>query len=411
VSPGFVVALFLLLFNDHYLKAKYSNWLTGKLSDFSGLFVLSLFWFAFFPSCKKRILVLIASFFIFWKSPLSQPLIDFINNLGAIHFARVVDYSDLAALIILPLSQRYFQSLKPFASLRVYTYPLLFLSVFAIMGTSVIPPSYLVRFQMQAITPPTSSPHETGLAESVNELIASIAGKYDMQESYSMGNYHYYKDDKLSIETNYDDGTKTIFVSIRALEPEKNRERVDQLQKEISSALSSQFGNLTVAEEPRNYKKDTVTTIQVKTPLKKFPLPSWCKTNGLDNKEIMKAFESTETYLQSYFIISAPSYDSRDGFCYSKESCEKSLCRSYEIGRVIGAGRADRSTSVRIYFSAGWSGATLYIDFIRHTIDGSLEVDKLIADLQQVLVSSLDKGTLVEVSNKSNSEIFGAGQD
>ena len=39
-SPGFLVALAVLLANDLWWKAAYDNWLTGKLSDFAGLFVV-----------------------------------------------------------------------------------------------------------------------------------------------------------------------------------------------------------------------------------------------------------------------------------------------------------------------------------------------------------------------------------
>ena len=42
-SPGFVVGLSLLLLNDLFLKARFHNPLTGKLSDFAGLFVFPLF--------------------------------------------------------------------------------------------------------------------------------------------------------------------------------------------------------------------------------------------------------------------------------------------------------------------------------------------------------------------------------
>lgn len=37
LHPLVVVAIAVLLLNDHYLKAEYPGWLTGKLSDFSGL--------------------------------------------------------------------------------------------------------------------------------------------------------------------------------------------------------------------------------------------------------------------------------------------------------------------------------------------------------------------------------------
>jgi len=44
--------------------------------------------------------------FVFWKSPFSQIFIDFSNNIG-FGLSRVVDYSDLIALSILPISYVY----------------------------------------------------------------------------------------------------------------------------------------------------------------------------------------------------------------------------------------------------------------------------------------------------------------
>ena len=47
-SYGFNITLAILLLNDFILKDLYGNWLTGKLSDFAGLFVFSLFFSAYF---------------------------------------------------------------------------------------------------------------------------------------------------------------------------------------------------------------------------------------------------------------------------------------------------------------------------------------------------------------------------
>ena len=41
-SPGFVLALVVLVLNDHVLKQAYPGWVTGKLSDVAGLVVAPL---------------------------------------------------------------------------------------------------------------------------------------------------------------------------------------------------------------------------------------------------------------------------------------------------------------------------------------------------------------------------------
>jgi hypothetical protein len=103
LSPWFTGALFLLICNDLWWKAAYSNTLTGKLSDFSGVLVLGLL-FNFFSERNRSLNALfVIVFFTFWKSPLSEGLIVTWNSLGLFSIARVVDYSDLWALVLLPI--------------------------------------------------------------------------------------------------------------------------------------------------------------------------------------------------------------------------------------------------------------------------------------------------------------------
>jgi len=96
LHPLFLCNLFLLIANDHWWKYAYSNALTGKISDFAGVFVLAVFLVACLRFKKSIAVITTALFFIWWKSPLSET---FITTFG---FTRVVDYSDLLALSILP---------------------------------------------------------------------------------------------------------------------------------------------------------------------------------------------------------------------------------------------------------------------------------------------------------------------
>src|SRR6267142_6054175 len=106
-SPGFIVALAILLANDLWWKAAFGNWLTGKLSDFAGLFVVVVLATAFRPAHGRAIAVTTAVAFTLWKSPFSQPLIDGWNAIAPYEIARVVDYSDLLALMVLPAAVPY----------------------------------------------------------------------------------------------------------------------------------------------------------------------------------------------------------------------------------------------------------------------------------------------------------------
>ena len=99
-----MVSLALLLTNDVYLKAAYPGWVTGKLSDFAGLLVFSLFLFPLLPIGARKIAGAVAAFFIWWKSPCSDFAIDFVNSTGLTTIGRVIDYSDLIALTVLPLA-------------------------------------------------------------------------------------------------------------------------------------------------------------------------------------------------------------------------------------------------------------------------------------------------------------------
>lgn len=105
-SYWFILSLSLLLLNDLVFKNMFHNWVSGKASDFAGLLAFPLFWMAFFPSKRNWIFIGTAVAFAFWKSPASQFLIDGWNGLEILPLHRVVDATDLMALLILPLGYR-----------------------------------------------------------------------------------------------------------------------------------------------------------------------------------------------------------------------------------------------------------------------------------------------------------------
>ena len=98
-----MISLITLILNDHYLKYQFSNWITGKLSDFVGLIIFPLMLTYLIPQFRTKSIWISALLFIFWKSPFSQSLIDFYNQFSLIKITRVVDYSDLIAFVILPI--------------------------------------------------------------------------------------------------------------------------------------------------------------------------------------------------------------------------------------------------------------------------------------------------------------------
>jgi len=101
----FLWAVFILLINDFFLKYQFHNFLTGKISDFAGLFAFSYFLSLFTKKIKSAYYFTFV-FFIFWKTEASQPFINFLNTLN-LNIYRVIDYSDFIAFLILPISYRY----------------------------------------------------------------------------------------------------------------------------------------------------------------------------------------------------------------------------------------------------------------------------------------------------------------
>ena len=100
----FLLALGLLILNDAVLKAAWHNAFTGKLSDFAGVFAFAWFWSVVIGRARVAIHVAVAVAFVWWKSPWSAGAIEAWNGLPWFDVARVVDYGDLFALLVLPLS-------------------------------------------------------------------------------------------------------------------------------------------------------------------------------------------------------------------------------------------------------------------------------------------------------------------
>lgn len=118
-SPPFLIGLTVLLLNDLILKYEFTNTLTGKLSDFAGLFIFPLFFSAIFPKYTKAIYGLTIAIFGYWNTSLSQGLIDYFNYSG-IHIGRTIDPTDFLAFAILPISYNHFKRLIVKPAIEIY---------------------------------------------------------------------------------------------------------------------------------------------------------------------------------------------------------------------------------------------------------------------------------------------------
>ena len=91
--PILLVAVALLLLNDHLLKQASPGWLTGKLSDVAGLLAFAWLWAALLPARHRwRTLAFAGTAlgFVWFKSPLADGFISSFSQL-AYPIARVID--------------------------------------------------------------------------------------------------------------------------------------------------------------------------------------------------------------------------------------------------------------------------------------------------------------------------------
>jgi hypothetical protein len=102
LHPAFLFSLAILILNDNWWKYSYPGWLTGKLSDFAGVLVFTVFLFVLMSGKKLLVACISALVFLWWKSSLSDSFIFWINNYLHLPVKRVVDYSDDLAILIIP---------------------------------------------------------------------------------------------------------------------------------------------------------------------------------------------------------------------------------------------------------------------------------------------------------------------
>jgi hypothetical protein len=135
----FVLCVLILVLNDHYFKFSFASWLTGKLSDAAGIIILPLLLAFVFPRVKPYAIWLSALLFAFWKSAYSQGLIDLYNSFSFIQTSRVVDYTDLYVLFLLPIPHfiiKRIDDLDWMKMHRVNSLVVLLPTVFILMSTS-----------------------------------------------------------------------------------------------------------------------------------------------------------------------------------------------------------------------------------------------------------------------------------
>ncbi|UTW61003.1 hypothetical protein KFE98_13360 [bacterium SCSIO 12741] len=136
--PLFLISLSLLILNDWVLKTAWSHPITGKLSDFAGLFAFPFFFSALFPAYRKGVHLASVLLFVWWKSPLADSFIATFQA-WSIPMHRTPDYTDLIALLSVGFSYYLFRSEWRVVLPKLALGILLAVSSFSFLATSVAP--------------------------------------------------------------------------------------------------------------------------------------------------------------------------------------------------------------------------------------------------------------------------------
>lgn len=182
----FLLGLVTLLTNDMILKYQIGGLLTGKLSDISGLFIFPFFWSIFFERHRLQIYLATILLFVLWKLPLSTDLINLTNQTLGTKFHRVIDYSDLLTISVVPISFIYLnRQIETFGHRKndQRTMPILIslVSLFAFVATSqprqeirtklLIQESYIINLTKEEILKNRMEP-ATGLGDNISANMA-----------------------------------------------------------------------------------------------------------------------------------------------------------------------------------------------------------------------------------------------
>jgi hypothetical protein len=392
-QSSFLVALFLLLANDLYLKAEYHNWLTGKLSDFAGLYVFVQFIAAISGIQIVRAAAASACLFVIWKSPASTPLIEFFNSILPVRIHRTVDYTDLAALLVLPLAAHQYANRSIFRW-GILKYPSAATAMLAIMATSVLPPTYNIRADFRG-----RANRETS-SVTTYALVESILNARGMQcvSCIPESPYREYVDPQggITARLHFDETDRKLFVSVLTHTPVSAREKADELQVLLLELLTPTFENVTVTRTSSKYEftvqRQTSRRLTIEAPSSGFPLN--CSENGINHPAITKAIAVISELTNDPTAVNLGSLT-----CRSNDArCSLGLCRDVLFGKVIGANSTDRSIRVRTRGYVGWGGSTLIVEL---TVPGDVpgKVEELAGMLENRLRASLAKE--VSITNVS----------
>jgi hypothetical protein len=360
-QPGFLVALALLLANDFYLKSHYANWLTGKLSDFAGLYVFTQFVATCLGGRIVSTAVTSAVLFTVWKSPMATPLIEIVNRYSVLPIHRTIDYTDLMALAVLPVAVRFFAARNTFPWSFI-KYPVAALTMLGIMATSTIPRYYNVRMDLREI--PTREGNMDSTYAEIDKLLATRGMRCVACAEESP--YREYLDSKenISAQLNYDNVDRTLFVSLRTNSPDTAKSKTDELQAVLMELLRPRFENITVLRTASAYETTapSISTWELEIEAPSVGNPLSCSRNGVNHPEIAKALAIFDESVRMPSVIDLwPQHCSR-----MDDRCSLDMCRKVAFGQVTGSDRFAKSILVSTWGHVGWGGTSVHVELTEY---------------------------------------------
>lgn len=260
-----IVLLAIVMFlNDHIFKYTYSNTLTGKLSDFIGLFIFPIFLSFFFEKHILKILFITGLGFIYYKLPISDPFIHWLNEFLPFRIQRTVDISDFIALISLPLVFLVLKSpfrLKPLKFenqlINYVSYSFLILTFFS---TSIMKPTFPAKGNLvieNICQVPYSEQKTVGILDSIGFEVTQDSLYISTNGTY-VGSPYYTIDYIVSKTNNIPDTIKKVNFFINEISDKKSEIRFINVEVQNGWKLQEKEGLKSAKEKVEHDIKEII---------------------------------------------------------------------------------------------------------------------------------------------------------
>jgi hypothetical protein len=268
-SPLLWMSLALLLLNDFLLKAAFHNWVTGKLSDFAGLVAFSIFCCAIWPRHVWLVGAGVSAFFVFWKSPCSQALIDLANLVLPFQVGRTVDYGDLVALPVAWLVCGHADRLPLLDIGKLGVWLTGGLCLFAFTATSRVEHHY----SLSRVADTTQQADPVVTEAKLQSMFDEVAARHGMRCTFCdpLANGRAYRSSAgLSIAAGFDVRRRRVLFSVGASggkdEVEKTRPQTERIRAEIEGNLKAGFPALMFSDDVWQPETRLLVEVSVQRP-------------------------------------------------------------------------------------------------------------------------------------------------